>query len=295
MKRIALLLLACALLFSCCALAQEENLTIPGRAEIPATLVTPDDVEAFPMVILVHGHGGSRDECYGYPAIAEALAAKGIGSLRIDMPGCGESTESFQLNCLSNMKDDVRTAIAWAQENVKPTALGLFGYSMGGRIALELLAEGDSFDAVAMLAPAADNACLAGMFGTEEEPNKLYDEAKEKGFIVYTTQYGQVQELSQAWYDDLLVYPDSEALIAAAAENFKGPSLVIWAQDDSVVDPAISARVAEVFGAETIDATGNDHSYSFYADDQDEVRAKVVDGTADFFAATLLQEAEEAA
>ena len=290
MKKLLVCLLAGVLCLTLCfgAFAAEENLTIPSREiEMPATLVTPDGVDEYPLVVLVHGHGGSRDEFYGYPAIAEALAQKGIASLRVDFSGCGESTESFQLNCLSNMKADVRAEIAWAKENLNVTTLGIFGYSMGGRIALELLADGDAFDAVALLAPAADNACFINMFGGEEAIAEMYAEAQENGYVTFTTQYGQVQELSQQWFDDLGVYPDVDALLAAAAANFDGPALGIWADDDSVVDPATSAAAAEALSAQRIDATGNDHSYSFYADDQEAIRSAIVDGTAEFFAESL--------
>lgn len=285
MKKLLAILMALCLTLSCAAFAAEQDLTIPSRdIEMPATVVTPDGVDEFPLVVLVHGHGGSRDEMYGYPAIAEALAAKGIGSVRVDFSGCGESSESFQLNCLSNMKEDVRNEIAWAKENYNVTKLGIFGYSMGGRILLELLADGDEFDAVAMLAPAADNACFINMFGGEESTKAMYEEAKANGFVTFTTQYGQVQDLSQQWFDDLGVYPDVDALLATAAEKFDGPALGIWAADDTVVDPATSEAAAKALDAQTIDATGNDHSYSFYADDQEAIRSAIVDGTADFFA-----------
>ena len=205
----------------------------------------------------------------------------------MDMPGCGDSTESFQKNCLSNMKTDVRRTISWARENLSVTKMGLFGYSMGGRITLELLAEGDQFDAVGLLAPAADNACFTNFLGGEEKYAEQYKEACEKGFIVFTTQFGQVQELSQAWFDDLLIWSDTDALLAAAATRCSAPALVIWAQDDSIVDPATSAAVADALHAQTIDATGNDHGYSFYADDQDAIRNAVVDGVASFFETNL--------
>lgn len=288
MKKLFAILLALCLTFSCAGFAAELDTTIPSRGiEMPATVVTPDGMDEFPLVVLVHGHGGSRDEMYGYPAIAEALAAKGIATVRVDFSGCGESSESFQLNCLSNMKEDVRNEITWAKENYNVTKLGIFGYSMGGRIAVELLADGDAFDAVALLAPAVDNACFINMFGGEEGTKEMYAEAEANGYVTFTTQYGQVQELSKQWFDDLGVYPDVDALLAAADEKFDGPALGIWAADDTVVDPAASEAAAKALNAQTIDATGNDHSYSFYADDQQAIRSAIVDGTADFFAASL--------
>lgn len=47
----------------------------------------------------------------------------------MDFPGCGESTEPFTENYLSNMISD---------SNADANNLGIFGYSMGGRIALTI-------------------------------------------------------------------------------------------------------------------------------------------------------------
>lgn len=75
--------------------------------EVPATVIMPAGKGPFPIVVMAHGHGGSRDENVGFPSIADALAKKGIGSIRMDFPGSGDSTESFQDNNLSNMKQDL--------------------------------------------------------------------------------------------------------------------------------------------------------------------------------------------
>ena len=119
------LMLAMSLSF---AMAESTVIAYESRgAQIPATLVTPDGAESYPVVVLIHGHGGSREENVGFGAIADALAAQGIGSIRMDFPGCGESTESFQLNTLSNMKADVAAAIEYVKANTGVTKLGLLG------------------------------------------------------------------------------------------------------------------------------------------------------------------------
>ena len=91
----------------------------------------------------MHGHGGNKDENIGFPAIARELAERGIGSIRMDFPGCGESEEEFAMNTQSNMKADVLAAVDFVTDSYSPNpdAIGIFGYSMGGRIALELIAD----------------------------------------------------------------------------------------------------------------------------------------------------------
>jgi len=284
MKKILALVLSLMLLCSASALAETTVLTYESRGvQVPATLVTPDGLESYPMVVLIHGHGGSREENVGFAAIADALAAQGIGSIRMDFPGCGESTESFQLNTLTNMKADVAAAIEYAKANTGMTKLGLFGYSMGGRITLEMTAEGAAPDAICLLAPAASTGDLKNLFGGQEAYDKMYETAKTEGYVVFTTIYGQVQELSQKWFDDLVAYEDVNA---AAKAKYTGPAMVIWGSDDEAVNPSISAATAEALGAKTVDATGEGHGYGFYSEDAT-VRNLVATSTADFFAENL--------
>ena len=285
MKKLLALALALVMTLTLAAATAETTVfTYESRGvQVPATLVTPDGVDAYPVVFLAHGHGGSREENVGFAAIADALAAQGIGSIRMDFPGCGESTESFQNNVLSNMKADVLAALDYAKTNQNVTKVGLFGYSMGGRITLELLADGATPDAIALLAPAADTANLKNLFGGEEGYEALRATAEDDGYAVFTTIYGQVQELSKAWFDDLDKYADVKTDAAAA---WQGPALVIWGTDDEAVSPSVSAAVADTLKAQTFDATGEGHGYGFYSED-DAVRNAVAGAVAAFFAEKL--------
>ena len=162
--------------------------------------------------------------------------------------------------------------------------IGLLGYSMGGRIILEMLTEGASADAVAFLAPAADNEDLKLLFGGVENYASLNATADAEGYVTFTTIYGSTQELSKEWFADLKVY--GADLAAQAADKYEGAAIVIWGQDDEAVNPAISANVAELFAAQTVEATGEGHGYGFYSED-DAVRNLVAASFADFFAANL--------
>lgn len=283
MKKLAAVLFALALLvMSVGAVAETSVVTYESRGvQVPATVVTPDGLDSYPVVIMSHGHGGERET--GFVDVAEAMAKQGIGSIRMDYPGCGESTESFQLNTLTNMEADTLAAIDYVKANLPVSKIGLFGYSMGGRIDLELLAKGTQADAVALLAPAADTEDLKLLFGGVDNFESMRKEANEKGFVTYTTIYGQVQELSKEWFADLDLVADCAADAAAA---WQGPALVIFGQDDEAVNPAVSARVAELLNAETFDGAGAGHGYGFYSEDP-ALRLKVADAVANFFAANL--------
>lgn len=272
---------------------QETKITYPSRdVQVPAEVVIPDGSGSYPLVVLCHGHGGSKDENGGFTAVADALAEQGIASIRMDFPGCGDSTEDFSKNTLTNMKEDVKQAIAYATANypVNKDKVGIFGYSMGGRIALELLAESAyDFKSVVLLAPAADTDDLKGLFGGADAFAALQKEAEDStdGYAEYTTIYGQKQNLSKEWFSDLEANPGN-SIVAKAAAKYTGPALVIHAVDDEAVHPAVSENVAAALSAETIETPEDGHSYGFYSD-KTAVKNLVAYGTAAFFNANLNQ------
>ena len=255
--------------------------------EIPAVIVYPKGAHAVPLVVLAHGHGGTKDENIGFAAVADALAKKGIASIRMDFPGCGASSESFQKNTLTNMKADVLAAIEASISilDVDPKRVGLFGYSMGGRIALELIRDkAYDFKAVTFLAPAASTEDLKNLFGGTENWETLKTKAEANGFVLFTTIYGQKQELSKQWFEDL---EKQENPAQDAAVAFKGkPSQVIYATDDAAVSVSVSQNVADLFRAKVVNTTADGHSYGFYSDRTDMLTI-VVDATANFFAENL--------
>ena len=94
------------------------DVTFASRGvEIPATFVRPGTAtgERYPVVVMAHGHGGNRDEAGGFRRLAEALARRGIATIRPDFPGCGQSSEPFTRNNLTNMLADTRAALDYAR------------------------------------------------------------------------------------------------------------------------------------------------------------------------------------
>ena len=214
---------------------------------------------------MIHGHGGNHNEFDGFDKISNGLAEQGFVVATLDLPGCGKSMESFQLNTMTNMKADVLDVIDYVCKNyaVDKTRIGAFGYSMGGRITLELLAEGKySFSTIELVAPAEDLTDLKNLFGGAEKWDTMKAEANEKGYAEFTTVYGQKQQLSKEWFADLEKY--SDGLVEKAAENYTGDSLVIWATNDEAVSPSVSSAVATTLGSATLNTYADGHSYSFY-------------------------------
>jgi len=296
MKKVLIVLVLCslAILFIACNTTkavqpssyevESYGLSYSSRGvQVPATVTFPTGGENVPLVVFAHGHGGSKDEYIGFTAIANSLAEHGIASIRMDFSGCGESTESFQNNVLTYMKEDVLAGTKAAINilDVDENRVGLIGYSMGGRIALELLAENSfPYKSVFFLAPAADNEDLKLLFGGSEAWEQLKATANANGYADFTTIFGQHQELSKKWFDDLEAY---STIAEQASEAFAGkPSRVIYAVDDACVNPNVSQHVADLFNASVITTPADGHSYGFYSDRTDVLKI-VVDGATSFF------------
>ncbi len=295
-----ILALALALILLCGAVAAAEALPYDeltgelqnGSRAVPCTIVLPKGEGPFPLVVMNHGHGGSRQENTGFPGIAKALAEKGIASIRMDFAGCGDSKAPFTENYLSNMISDSNLCLEYALNSfpIDKERLGIFGYSMGGRIALMVAGGGESpYKAMALLAPAAENGAgvMAMMMGGAEgfaDMEKKANEAAE-GYVEYTTIYGQVQQLSKSWFQEMRESNPIDGV------KFSGPALVLRGDKDEVIsqvtcDGAIDALKAAGSETEFILVPEADHGYGFYSD-QPDVTKTVEEGIADFFAKAL--------
>lgn len=75
--------------------AKTVNTTIAGNhGKLAAIIQTPDSLENYPMVILMHGFSASKDYKL-LELIANELEANGIASTRFDFNGHGESDGRF--------------------------------------------------------------------------------------------------------------------------------------------------------------------------------------------------------
>ena len=258
---------------------------------VPATIVTPATTNgtAVPLVVIAHGHGGSREEGGSFPRVAAELAALGIASIRMDFPGCGDSTESFAENNLSNMLLDLQAARVFAESqiDVDEARVGLLGYSMGGRL-VALLSEIDpSYQVMATWAPAVSNGAereRTGL-GSPGDYDALKMQALEEGSAVYTTQWGTDLELGAQWFTDM-----EETFPQAALAKFSGPLLVVYGDEDESVPPSISAAAASAAtnSSEVVSVVvpTAKHGLGFYTN-RPEIADQVVEATVNFLAERL--------
>ena len=272
---------------------RSADVTFASRGvDVPATFVRPgpDIAAPYPVVVMAHGHGGSRDEAGGFRRLAEALARRGIATIRPDFSGCGQSSEPFTRNNLTNMLADTRAALDYArrQPGVDTDRAGIVGYSMGGRVAM--LLSPDGFAAAVLWAPAGLDGpdTMFSFLGGEARYAELRSEARRDGFAPFVTPWGQRQALDLQWFHDLETYRPMAALA-----TFTGALLVISGAEDDIIEPEIARAVAAAatgsskLRLEVLDGTG--HGLGFY-DDEPAVSERVIAATADFLVSELLRD-----
>jgi dienelactone hydrolase len=268
------------------------DLTVLSRGvAVPATIVAPvtRPGEKAPLVVMAHGHGGSRDEAGGFRRVAEALAGTGVASIRIDFPGCGDSTEPFTENNLTNMLLDLEAArvFAGAQPDIDDARVGILGYSMGGRLAVMLAQRDPDYQVMVTWAPsvADGNRREVASLGGPEAYRALKQRAQETGVAEYTTRWGTSLQLGPRWFTDV-----EESSPLRSLSEYRGALLVLYGDQDDVVPPATAeaAIAAATSSREVVShvVPGAEHGLGFYTN-RPEIAAEVVDATVAFLAQRL--------
>lgn len=268
-----------------------DTTVMSRNVAVPVTYVHPVATgdELFPLVVMAHGHGGSRNETGAFRWVAKELAARGVASIRMDFPGCGDSTESFANNNLGNMLEDIEASrdYAVAQPRVDSNRVGLFGWSMGGRLAILAAAQDDSYSAVATWAAAATDGAgsMMNFLGGPEAYEDYKSRAARDGSVPFTTRWGQDQVLGLKFFTDM---EQSEPL--QAVRDLKGPLLVLSGERDDVVLPQVSESLikAAVNSSEVVShvVIGADHGFGVFSDEP-ALTKEAVDATVGFLVSRL--------
>jgi dienelactone hydrolase len=251
-----------------------------------ATFVHPESIsgEPVPLVILVHGHGGSREEAGGFTRVADALAEVGIASIRMDFPGCGESVEPFTENHLANMLADIRVSRDFAIEHpgIDAKRVGILGYSMGGRLAM-LASLKDKYAAMVLWNPVGSDGpdSMIPFLGGRDDYAELREIARRDEAVNFVTPWGDEQRLSRQWFEQM-----ESSMPLSAIGQFEGTLLVLYGEQDKVVNPQVSRLVAASAGHSSSvvlhEIADGDHGLGFYSDNA-AVSDEVVSRTVEFF------------
>lgn len=179
-----------------------ENITFINYSadSIPlaGTLTLPKDLKNPPVAILISGSGPQdrNEELLGHKpflVLADYLTNHGIGVLRYDDRGVGESKGDFTTATTFDFATDVEAAIAYlkSRNDVDTSKIGLIGHSEGGIIAPMVASKSKDVAFIILLAgPAVNGAEIllsqsrkAGeLAGT---PQAFLDENEKLASIIY--------------------------------------------------------------------------------------------------------------
>lgn len=231
---------ACTALFASPLAAEETTISFDvDGAKVVGTLEVPDG-EPAPVVLLLHGFTGSRDELPVantdegvFSRTARQLAEAGFASLRIDFRGSGESGMAWADTTFSGQIADAMEAIDWLgeQSTVDGSRLAVLGWSQGGLVASHAAQQHPEVDTLMLWAPVVHPLhTYEALLGAETVATALAASPDEE--IIATLPWGAETVLKAKFYQEMAV----TSPIAALA-GFDGPVKVIVGSNDTVVAP----------------------------------------------------------
>jgi len=140
--------------------ARDFAVVAAGGVTLGGTLTMPVSPGPHQAVLLLSGSGAQNRDgrtMLGYRPlreIAEALAARGIASLRLDDRGVGASGGEYASRTIAELADDATRALRAlaATSGVDAEALGLVGHSEGALVAMQAIANGADAKVLVLLA-----------------------------------------------------------------------------------------------------------------------------------------------
>ncbi|MGB9779720.1 alpha/beta hydrolase [Caldanaerobacter sp.] len=215
----------------------------------------PDEArEKVPMVVMFHGFTGNKVESHFiFVKMSRALEKAGIGSVRFDFYGSGESDGDFSEMTFSGELEDARQILDFVKR--QPTTdverIGLLGLSMGGAIAGIIAKEKkEDIKALVLWAPAFNMPELI-----------MAEGARQYGAIMESLGYVDIGglKLSRDFVEDIALYD-----IFKMSKGYDKKVLIVHGTKDEAVEFSVSDKILkEVYGdlAFRVAIEGADHTF----------------------------------
>jgi uncharacterized protein len=216
------------------------SFTVDGQ-KIVGTLDLPDDVRKPPVVLMLHGFTGNRNEWTSsavpqglFGRCAPVLAGKGVASLRIDFRGSGESDGKFADMTVDSEIADALAAIDFlrSRSDVDSQRMSVLGMSLGGAVATAVAGRTTHpLRSVVLWNPGINlPAAFTSIYG--EETMKAGLDSGDQAISVTMKGGGKTVFLKSAFFKSLYT-----VVPAAEIEKYRGPLLLAVGTQDPIVFP----------------------------------------------------------
>lgn len=238
------------------------GLTLRGMLHIP-----DNGKNKHPFVAMYHGFTGSNTEAsFMFVQLSRELEKAGIGSIRFDFSGSGNSDGVFEDMTLTSEANEAKCIFEYMSqlEFVDRDNLFMLGMSMGGLVTSITAGELSNVKAVVLWAPAGNMADLAETF-SKDAPVDENGRADMGGVLLNTNFISDIRSRD----------------IFSLASKYKGDLLIIHGTKDTTVPIQTSYKYLEAYGgrARLVEVDGADHCFG-----RVEWRRVLIPETVSFFA-----------
>jgi len=193
-----------------------------ARLDLPQSEPTSFALFAHCFTCSKHSHAAS--------GISNRLSRLGLGVMRLDFTGLGQSQGEFSDTSLSSNVDDLIRACRFLGEHYRNPSL-IVGHSFGGVAAIVAASKLDSLQAVACIAAPSDSAHVRHLFSGEIE--KIEQDGEAEVSIA-----GRAFRLKKQFLEDV-----AEAHVEKALRHLRKPIMIFHAPGDRVVGIEHAARL----------------------------------------------------
>ncbi len=220
--------------------ANAQGETLSGVLEIPAG--TPDA-----WAIFAHCFTCSK-KSLAASRVARGLAERGIGVLRFDFTGLGDSQGDFATSGFSSNVSDLVAAAGWMATTGRSVSL-MIGHSLGGAATVAAAGAIESVRAVATIGAPSDASHVIEQF--KQSVPEIEAEGRARVDLG-----GRPFELSRAFLDDV-----RDVSVQEAVKALRKPLLILHAPGDDVVgiDNATDLFVAAKHPKSFVSLDRSDH------------------------------------
>lgn len=188
--------------------------TLSGVLEVPAG-------EAAGWAVFAHCFTCSK-KSLAASRVARGLAERGIGVLRFDFTGLGESDGDFATSGFSSNVNDLISSVNWMAASGRPVSL-MIGHSLGGAATVVAAGKLEGVKAVATIGAPSDASHVIDQF--KDSVPEIEAEGRARVNLG-----GRPFTLSRAFLDDV-----REATVISAVKRLRKPLLILHAPSDEVV------------------------------------------------------------